>query len=86
MKRFNVSIEAPRNPEWPELFRFIVQTMDADDPNMDFVVNVWSYYNAHGEMTISQHQRISGFVAKYIKSYMGPYYDDYIMGTGLNFI
>lgn len=57
----------PRSREFVEVFRYIIQSMDSDDPNMDFIVSLWSFVLANGTLTIAQADKVRPYCIKYLQ-------------------
>ena len=58
----------PRSKLLAECLRYVVQSMDADDPNMDFIVSMWSYLIANGELTERQLDKVRPYIMKYLSA------------------
>lgn len=57
-------IVLPRDDSWRELLRFLVQSADADDPNLEFLAGLYSYSLHYNGITDKQADRIKGYAGK----------------------
>lgn len=57
----------PKSRLWREIFRYIIQTMDADDPSMDFIVSLWGHsLRNNGELTDRQASKVRPYCFEYL--------------------
>lgn len=68
-KYFNSIVVYPRAHTWQEILRFIAQTMNPDDPYLDFVVSLWSYSIKNNGLTDKQAASIEKFAHSYIDNF-----------------
>jgi len=61
-------VTPPRDRTYLEVFRYIIQTCDADEPNMDYIVSLWSYSLANDGLTDAQIKTIRPYCIKYLKA------------------
>lgn len=60
----------PKNIDlWPEVFRYMVQSMSHEEQHtMDFIVDLWSFYNRNGYLSDGQHQAAIKIFQRFVKS------------------
>lgn len=57
------NVTPPRSEEYTEWLRYLVQSAEADDPNLDFFVGLWSYAIRHDGLTPKQIAALRPFIA-----------------------
>lgn len=67
MSKKIVEIPFPMNNSYEEQLRFCVQTMECDDPNLKFMVGMWSYCIANDGLTEKQEKSVKDHLIYYLK-------------------
>lgn len=64
---YKISIPFPQDDSWVECLRFIVQTIERDDPYFEFCASLLSYALHNNGLSDKQAKSIKSFADKYIE-------------------